>query len=410
MTPMSTPAVEPGEARTRAEGAVRALHLIGLVLVTHGSLYPWVFGWPEGGFAAGWRALWTPGPLWSGLGDVVGNVALFVPVGALMLLDLRQWRVAPRWRVAVMLLLGTLFAFLLQVLQIAVPARDPALSDVAWNALGLLIGAAVPGALRRLWPATVPVGGRRAVQLWLIVVWLAIEWWPLIPTIDWQHVKDALKPLLLQPRWSVYSAVESALMVVVVARLLRGLPAAGWLLLGATVLVLGGKLFIADQAISLGRACGMAAGLVLGAASLRLDATRSAQWLVAAALAWLTLDELRPFELAASVGDFEAVPFVALLQGSLSANTLGLLLMTFWVGVILTLALEAGARPGPLAFGLSIWLLVLEAVQMFLPGRVADITPMLAPALWALALHAAGAVPPADSRLPRRRHRPRPHA
>ncbi|WP_298835251.1 VanZ family protein [uncultured Piscinibacter sp.] len=400
---MPTPAVAPGEDGRPHAGAVRALHLICLVLVTHGSLYPWEFGWPVGGFASAWRSLWTPGPLWSGLGDVVGNVALFVPIGALMLLDLRQSRVMPRWLVPIMLLLGTLFAILLQVLQIAVPARDPQLSDVAWNVLGLLIGAALSGALRRLRLATTSVDGRRAVQLWLIGVWLVTEWWPLIPTIDWQHVKDALKPLLLAPRWSVHSVAESALMVVVVARLLRGLPAAGWLLLGVVGFALGGKLFIAEQAISLGRACGMAAGLLLGAASLRLDATLSARWLVASTWVWLSLDELRPFELAGSVGVFQAIPFVALLQGSLSANTLGLLLLTFWVGVILVFTLEVGARPGVMATGLCIWLLTLEVAQMFLPGRVADITPMLVPALWVLALHAAGAVPPSASRAPRKR-------
>jgi len=50
------------------------------------------------------------------------------------------------------------------------------------------------------------------------------------------------------------------------------------------------------------------------------------------------------------------------------------------------LAHERGARAGPLAFALSLWTMLLEALQMLLPGRVADVTPALLPWFWVLAL------------------------
>ena len=45
----------------------------------------------------------------------------------------------------------------------------------------------------------------------MVVLWVMLQWWPMVPRIDWQQIKNALKPLLLTPRWSVFSALEAAL-------------------------------------------------------------------------------------------------------------------------------------------------------------------------------------------------------
>ena len=45
--------------------------------------------------------------------------------------------------ILLVLVVGVAFAFALQVAQLFVPRRDSALSDVLWNALGLLIGMAL---------------------------------------------------------------------------------------------------------------------------------------------------------------------------------------------------------------------------------------------------------------------------
>jgi len=103
-------------------------------------------------------------------------------------------------------------------------------------------------------------------------------------------------------------------------------------------------------------------------------------------LLWYTVDELKPFELSDSLGPFHWMPFEAMLEGSLSANTLALAWQLFWLGAVVVLAHERGVRAGPLAFALSLWTLLLEALQMLLPGRVADVTPALLPWFWVLAL------------------------
>jgi VanZ family protein len=81
---------------------------------------------------------------------------------------------------------------------------------------------------------------------------------------------------------------------------------------------------------------------------------------------------------------------VALLEGSLIVNTAALAWNLFWLGAVMLLARQVGARAGALALALGLWALLLEAAQTWLPGRVADITPALLPALWWMMLRALG--------------------
>jgi hypothetical protein len=131
-----------------------------------------------------------------------------------------------------------------------------------------------------------------------------------------------------------------------------------------------------------GWACGLVGVWLLWSAPPRAAAwcTAGAAWL------WFTIDELRPFEWADALGAFHWLPFAALLQGSLVANTHALAWHLFWLGAVMLLACAQGARAGPLAVGLSLWALLMELLQMLLRGRVADITPLLLPWVWLLAL------------------------
>src|SRR5262245_16376392 len=61
-------------------------------LIAYGSLYPFKFAvLPERGGL--WSALLTDARVWTGLGDVAGNVALFVPLGVLGVLCIGAHRV-----------------------------------------------------------------------------------------------------------------------------------------------------------------------------------------------------------------------------------------------------------------------------------------------------------------------------
>jgi VanZ family protein len=379
--PRAAPRERSG-AGGRAHRAVVWLAWVVALLATHGSLYPWRFAMPAS-LADAWRGMVDQPSLWTSLGDVIGNVVLFVPVGAL------GWALVRRWvgwrRTLIVLAAGAAFAFVLQVAQLFIPARSAALSDVVWNALGLAIGMALVAGSSRI---HAPWLGRDSLRapLAMVVLWLMLQWWPMVPRLDWQQIKNALKPLLLTPRWSAFSALEAALALMVLGAMLRGLRRRGAVLLLLVALAALGKLVMVRQVLTLSRMVGWAIGLLCVWLLWRAP-PRVAAWGVAgASLLWFTVDELRPFEWASALGEFHWLPFAALLQGSMVANTLALTWHLYWLGAVMLLGTAHGVRPVPLAVALSVWALLLEVLQMVLPGRVADVTPLLLPWVWLLAL------------------------
>jgi len=352
------------------------------VLVVHGSLYPWRFAMPVS-LGQAWGHMVHQPSMWTTLGDVVGNVALFVPVGAL------GWALVHRtigWRrTLIVLAVGVAFAFVLQVAQLFVPQRDAALSDVVWNALGLLVGMVLVAGGSRIHLPWLGRESLRAPQT-MVVLWIMLQWWPMVPRLDWQQIKNALKPLLLTPRWSAFSALEAALGLMVVGLMLRAVRGRALLVLALVAAAALGKLLMVHQALTLSRVVGWGVGL-LGVWLLWRAPARVAAWAMAlAAWVWFTVDELRPFQFTDTVGAFHWLPFAALLQGSLVANTAALAWHLFWLGTVMLVASARGARALPLAVGLSGWALLLELLQMVLPGRIADSTPLLLPWVWLLAL------------------------
>jgi VanZ family protein len=372
----------PRESAPQTRRAIVWLAWIVAALVVHGSFYPWRFAMPPS-LAAAWGAMRHQPSMWTSLGDVVGNVVLFVPVGML------GWALVHRWigwrRTVIVLAVGLGFAFALQVVQLFIPRRAAAMSDVMWNGLGLLIGMGLVAGGSRL---HAPWLGRESLRapLTMVGLWLMLQWWPMVPRLDWQQIKNALKPLLLTPRWSVLSAIEAALALMVVAVTVRHLRMRAAVVLTLVVVGAVGKLLMVHQALTLSRVVGWSAGLIGAWLLWRLPARTAAWGMTAAALAWFTVDELRPFEFADALGEFHWLPFAAMLQGSLVANTLALAWQLFWLGAVVWLSCSQGVRAAPVVLALGVWALLLELLQMLLPGRVADITPLLLPWIWLLAM------------------------
>ena len=378
-----SPGSDDAHAR-RVRRATRWLALLCALLVTHGSLYPWHFAQLTS-FADGWSHMMDQTSWWTGLGDVVGNVVLFLPVGVLGWALARDWRMPPVLNATIVVVVGVAFAFVLQVAQIYVPARDAAWSDVVWNTIGLLLGLCIAAPMLRL-----PLDGLHAahwrVPIAFALLWLLLQWWPFVPRLDWQHIKDALKPLLLYPRWRTNTALDALLSLMVLGALVRPLRRRSAVMIGLPVLAAFGTLLFERQFLSVSRVAGLCAGTVAVLLMWRLRARTHGWFGAALALLWYTVDELKPFELSGAVGSFHWMPFEAMLEGSLSANTLALAWQLFWLGAVVVLAHERGARAGALALALCVWTLMLEGAQLLLPGRIADVTPALLPWFWVLAL------------------------
>jgi hypothetical protein len=133
---------------------------------------------------------------------------------------------------------------------------------------------------------------------------------------------------------------------------------------------------------------GVIGGLLAAEAAWRVGESRAGRLLFWAVALWFAMDALRPFELAAQPHQMHWQPFKAMLHGSMLSNLLSLCWNLFWIGAAVSLAAVSERPLTPVTLAIAAGVAALELVQTHLPGRVADITPALLPALWWLVVRA----------------------
>lgn len=362
----------PAPAGAPPNGRVLLAALAALVL--YGSLYPFNFAPPARADVA---AFWLDWRIANSIGDVLGNVALFVPWGTVWM-----WTRAGSATRALLLAStsGLALALLAQVLQLGVPARTAQLSDVVWNGLGIACGLAVAALVPR--PTLQGDGERRTAAL-LLALCLAAAWMPLVPSLDWSLVKLHLKALGQFDARQVQDAAIALVLAGFAAelgnRLARRQPVL--VALALVGLMLGGRLLVVGARFN----PGVVVGTLLGACAWVLLHSLSRQR--SNALAWTflaacTTGALAPFELRPEPGPLGLLPFASLLRGSMLANASALAgeLMT---AAAIVYCLHAGGlsiRRG--AAVVATWMALLELPQMMLVSRTADLTvPLLVLAL-----------------------------
>lgn len=319
---------------------------------------------------------------WTSRGDVAGNVLLFVPMGIAIVAAMRPARLdVPR--LALNFLGAILFALVLQVLQIYFPPRSAALSDVIWNAAGTAVGIAV-GHFFRAHLAKWSVGGDRLAHLTMLVIalWLGWRLWPFVPTIDWQNMKDAIKPLLLWPNVNVWSFLAAALGLALLAGVMPALRHPRALLVAVALASLCVRPFLVGQVITISLVAGTLLGTLVGLAILRIGVTRGGPSLIAAIIFWLSLDAMRPFEFTDQMGAMHWIPFAALLRGAMDINLASLCGAAFTTGALTLVGVRLGFARGAWCAVLTIGVVTLEIMQLWIPTRSADITIGLFPIGW----------------------------
>ena len=351
-----------------------------VALVVYGSLFPFHYQAHEPAWVDLWQLL-RPGDARHSRSDLIGNVLLFVPYGALL--------AAPclRGRVGLGLLAGAALAWAVQYLQYWFPDRDPSGVDALVNTMGMLLGlalASLGAPLLRRWRSLAELPRPHFVVLStaLMLLWLVDRWFPLVPTLDVQNVKDGLKPLL---HWSdirpldVLRHAAGWLVFLRLARysLLQRLGTASLAILSAAI-VMAEPLFQnntlgPDNLVGLALALLLAPLLQRGPGSLTLVALILLATVVASALT--------PFAFA-WVGGFQWVPFAGSLVGDPLSAIPPLIEKLYWYGSGVFFARYLGFSHGKACVWGVLLLLALELVQMWLPGRSPEITdPLLALAL-----------------------------
>lgn len=347
--------------------------LLGL-LIAYGSLYPFDFVLPEAVLPA-IHAMLADSALWSSRGDVLGNVLLFMPWGAAA-----TWQPHAPLRARLPVLLGGLaLAAVLQLMQIALPSRDAAVSDIIWNAAGLLLGQfALAPLIARLQHRGGADGRTHALAYGVAGLWLLSETLPFIPSIDLAHLKAGVNAFLAgtPPSPAVLLGAFAGVLTVGHIALLRlsARSALAGLLLALPVLALA-RLVIIHNTVHWQEAAAWAAAWV--ALLLLRTPARTAPAGFVAMLGALSLAGLAPYGFSMHAGTFNWMPFAGYLEGNMLGNLRELLDTVWYCVALLWLAHAMGARVAGVGAFLTAWVLALESAQLWLPGRSADITPVL---------------------------------
>jgi hypothetical protein len=366
------------------------LWVVSVLAVTYGSLYPLQFA-PPADLAAAWQRMLFDAGWWRGTGDVVANIVLFVPVGALSWLVLDRWQVTAGRRVLWVLVGGFLFGLALQVLQLWLPRRVPQLSDAVWNLIGLLPGLALAehtrAPLQRLARMT---RSPHHLAYAMGALWLAATWWPLLPALNRRQLRWAWHEVLLGTDFGPADLAAPALGLACVLHLLRQAPWRAGAALALPLLALAGKLFFSIQVPSAGQPIGWLLGAALGALSWRLPARGADIAMTAAAAAALVAPALWPWSWSDSAATWPWLPLLFTLEEQRVLHTLALLWQLYACAALMLGARRLGLRPRTTALLTSAALLALEIVQRWMPAQQPDIAPVLLPLVCLLLLRSLG--------------------
>ena len=342
-------------------------------VILHGSLYPYDFrvpATPVGPFATLLRS-WAIPP--SSYGDLVANLLLYVPFGFFGALTLRG-----KWvRLFIMILAGLLLSVGIELTQFYDAGRVTNMSDVYLNTSGAALGAiaavfweTVIGFLpaTRIAPEPIPV--------MLLAAMLGYHLFPYVPTIDLHKYWHALRPLILTPVMDPPAILRYTALWLTSNWLLGkifGYARSRILVVLFIAFVFMAKVLIEGLVVSFPEALGAAIALALW---LVIDGDkRSAALLVAAVLcAAIVVERLEPFQFEASARAFGWLPFRSFLGGSIAVNTMAFLEKFFRYGSLIWLLADAGFALWVATVCVAIVLFTTSVVELYLPGRSAEIT------------------------------------
>lgn len=355
------------------------LFLASFGLVIYGTLYPFTFvaDAHTGGLATAFAQSMFVRP---GRGDVLSNIVLFLPFGFFGMQALPE-RLPRIVRYGLVFGFGVATSFGIECAQYYTPSRTTSLYDLGLNAISALVGAA-GGRLN--WQGLVGSGAggvrpRSIFPLFLIAAWLGYRLFPYVPTIDFQHIKDAIKPLLTIASTPYADIFRHFAFVLVLGRLLQAILTPGRAMIGLVLIVFGviaAKPFIMTKVISPAEVLGGTAAVVIWLAVLgRMNSRTMITALFFAAA--IVVQGILPFELRAEPSAFSFIPFSSFESGSMSANLQSFLEKVFLYGALIWMVGQAG---GSTEFSLVLNVVLLAAIevaQTFVAGRTAEITDPL---------------------------------
>lgn len=342
--------------------------------------------------------------------DIAANVLLYLPFGACL-----AWMLSGRLGGALAIfaatLLGALLSTGIEVAQLYETRRVSSLADMSYNALGSFAGALlavlVREAQQRLRPPGIEGMLRQPIAASLCLLWIGYRLAPFAVSFDTAHWREAVEPLLSGP-WLVPTATLGFLLPwLVVARALNSLQPEGAGIPATVVVMLivaVGSVAIPGKQLLPAEVVAMGVTLLLSWPLERLGEARASALLAFAFAAYFIVHGLEPFNFRMDPDTFSLTPFKEALARYSAMNLPVTFQKCFMVGALVWLLARAGNSVlAATLLGGSV-VLAIEMLQVWLPGRSAEITePLLAVVaggLIALFESGRGAAAPSASRRP----------
>ncbi len=356
---------------------MRKLFAFIICAIIYGSLFPFTFISGDR-VSERWDILYNSFSPFTSLGDILGNIVLFIPFGFFGAKSL--WIKGGGNKIYFKILAyGFFLALILQLIQVYIPSRSPAIADVYWNMAGIILGLGFARFLKEYFP-DFRLTDTASVPVILSFLWLLSLFFPFVPTLDFQEIKNGLKPLILDPYFQGDVFLIGLTGWLLFAHFTRDvfrhsplhrfrLPIFALLSLPMRLLILGNNIDLSDAIAILG-------AIIVWPVLARSNLNKTKTFAVLITLTIFLNGVWSPHFIWHGL-NFSWVPFSGFLEGSIFLNAKALFLKTFLYGSLVYLLKRAWSHIRVRGFMAFSFILVIEVIQVFMASHTAEITDPL---------------------------------
>jgi VanZ family protein len=295
-------------------------------------------------------------------GETVANVLFYIPLGMAAAAALSG---VPLWAKVILAGLGgSLFSLCMELAQAHSVGRVPNVFDFSANSSGAFLGAATSAIYSRAAAASFWGHARNRPFVWLLLAdWVGYQL--LAPTTPGRLV--GFSPLNLVQDCVVWLAIALLLEALVGAARSRVALATFTVSLLLLDAILSGFVVPLEQGVS-------AAIVVLLWSAVIWKMPKRGIMVAMLFVIYVALVALRPFHFLSTPRHFELMPFISFVNGARDAGARSFLEKAFTYGALVWLLARAGWKLGRAALVSVTLVLILRILQVYLPGRSAEIT------------------------------------
>lgn len=338
-------------------------------------------------------------PVHLGRSDIVLNILVYMPVGLLFFLALRNHS-RSFFMMVLATSLGTLLSFSMESLQVFLPSRTPSVIDLITNSMGTFFGV-VLGHLSNVNTFT----GQRLITLrnkyfldgsWvnmgLIVIglWSLMHLSPIVVTLDIGKIHEGLAPVwhvLQDPSlfgWYSFFATFSFLigLSIIVRQIVRPERSPVVIFFYFSLAVLLAKIFIVSRQVSLEQIIALFAATLFASRFSNTRTNAASRMAIVSICIGYVISQLAPGVDALSYSsEFNWIPFN---DQNATLNGISSILENIWpfmaMAYLLHISIQEYQRSMVIiAGGFFVVFLTfsMEWIQQYIPGRTADISAVL---------------------------------